>query len=209
MTVTRHSRKPASFRRALAFLILTLALPAAVAAAAPANDVHPGMTIESLPFTHTTDTTEATIYALEPSPTCAIGVTNSVWYSFTPSADVEVTADTAGSDYDTVIDVFTGTVNADFSEAALLSVGCNDDAGAITSQLAFAAVASERYLIRVSGRDGLGGQLTFHLTETVTDAAMAQPTALSSLLTIFGLLLILSALATTARLSRRDRRLDT
>ena len=193
-------------RHACAFVmvIISLTAPAAVLAAPPTNDAPPGLTIEAIPFIQTIDTTDAQIAALEPSPTCTSGVTNSVWYNYTPSADVDLVADTFGSDYDTVLDVFTGTVNADFSEAALLSVGCNNDIGAVTdSQLAFSASAGGRYLIRVSARDGSGGFLTFNLNPALGNSAMAQPAALRPLLTLLGLVLISLALGTFIRRSRK------
>jgi hypothetical protein len=195
----------ARYKRALMLLGLALTVPGAVMASTPINDVHPGLTIEAIPFVQTIDTTGASIYALEPSPTCRSGTTNSVWYNFTPSADVDVVADTVGSDYDTVIDVFTGTVNADFTVSALLSVGCNNDAGAGTqSELSFHATAGERYLIRVSAVGGFGGFLTFHLNPAVADASMAQPTPLGAVLTVLWVLILTVAVGITRGLRRKD-----
>ena len=63
--------------------------------------------IASLPFTSSLSTDAATSEAGEPSPCGSIAKT--VWYSFTPGADVSITANTFGSDYDTVLAAYTGT----------------------------------------------------------------------------------------------------
>jgi hypothetical protein len=155
---------------AVGLLTAVLLLPASALAAAPENDVHPGLTIESLPFTHSTDTTDAEIHAMEPAPECSLGSPTawSVWYNFTPDADVELIADTFGSDYDTVIDVWQGMPADDFFDPhfeALPYIGCNNNtADSLQSQLRFSATGGELYLIRVTGIDG-GGLLTFHLAQ--------------------------------------------
>lgn len=165
----------------LAALTLLIAMPAVAAAAAPENDVHPGIVITALPFTHTVDTTEAQIHAMEMSATCFVGGTASVWYSFTPDADISVVADTFGSDYDTVLDVRTGTLTDDFFDPgfqSLTTVACNDDTDGQQSRVSFTASAGTRYLIRVLGAEG-GGALTFNLAAAATmpNAAVARPTA--------------------------------
>jgi hypothetical protein len=146
-------------------LALTLAMPALVLAAPPPNDDPPGIAIASLPFTFSTDTTEAQIHALEPSSTCALGAGNSVWFSFAPGADIVLVADTIGSDYDTLIDVFQGSIVAGpdpFTELTLIA--CNDNNGSSPqSRIAYAAEAGQNYVIRVSNPLGsVGGALTFN-----------------------------------------------
>ena len=63
----------------------------------PDNDNLPGLIIPSdaLPFTHMVDTTRATRQEGE-TDECVSGGT--VWYQFTPDVDMEVTANTEGSD---------------------------------------------------------------------------------------------------------------
>ena len=63
------------------------------------DDFANAIPVASLPFSDGPSTTNATTEPGEPSP-CA-GVANTVWYSFTPGADVSITANTFGSDYDT------------------------------------------------------------------------------------------------------------
>ena len=136
----------------------------------PANDDPPGITITSLPFTHSTDTAQAQIHAMEPSLTCG-SISQSVWYTFTPGVDMNVAADTIGSDYDTVIDVWEGTLTADHLDpgfASLKALACNDNSGgSIQSEVVFAAKAGQGYTIRVgTALNAAAGSrsLVFHLS---------------------------------------------
>ena len=63
----------------------------------PVNDDFPGTTISSLPFADTVDTT----FATSDGQVTVIGP--EIWYNYTPSEDVELWADTLGSDYNVVI----------------------------------------------------------------------------------------------------------
>jgi len=65
----------------------------------PANDDFPGIEITGLPFTHTVDTT----FAISDGQASLIGPT--VWYNYTPDEDVELWADTLGSDYRAMIEL--------------------------------------------------------------------------------------------------------
>ena len=127
-------------------------------APAPAHDdVADARPITGLPFTESLSTLAATSEPAEPSPCGGIGKT--VWYSFTPSADISLAADTLGSDYDTVLAAYTGTSPSD-----LTSIGCNDDTGeTLQSRLAFVADAGTTVYLQVGGFDGNTGNLTFTL----------------------------------------------
>lgn len=80
----------------------------------------------SLPVSHTTTTfDESTIEVSEPVPACKNSNNSSVWFSFTPSANVLVTVDGFGTqpdDLDVIAAVYTGS-----SLGSLTSVACNDD----------------------------------------------------------------------------------
>jgi hypothetical protein len=82
--------------------------------------------IEGDTFDDVLDVTEATASDGEPFPSCGAvtSVANTVWYEFTAPANGTVTADTFGSDYDTLIAVWTGACN-DLTQI----LPCNDDAG--------------------------------------------------------------------------------
>jgi hypothetical protein len=81
-----------------------------------------------------------------------------VWYSYTPSCNHALTVDTAGSNFDTVLTVYTGTCGA-LSEAA-----CDDDGGpSHTSIIHTPVLAGVPYLIRAAGYNGASGQLHINL----------------------------------------------
>ena len=91
---------------------------------APVNDTFANATgaSEPLPFQRTgIATVDATLDAGEPQPACgAAGKT--VWFRFTPTTSMLVKAETAGSNFDTVLAAHRGTaINA------LTAVACNDD----------------------------------------------------------------------------------
>ncbi len=74
---------------------------------------------------------------------------HSVWYVWTAPASGSATFDTEGSDFDTVLAIYTGTtVNT------LTLTDDDDDGGSgATSQVRFGAIAGQRYFIAVDGFD--------------------------------------------------------
>jgi len=144
-----------SFTAALA---LTLSfLPEAVQAV-PSNDNFASRTtVTSLPYQDSQNTVDATKEPGEPDPTCGpIGKT--VWYQFTPSSDVVLRADTRGSDYDTLLSVWTGAALGSLTE-----VNCGDDFLDFESRVLFEAKAATTYLFQVGGFGDEGGSLVFRL----------------------------------------------
>src|SRR6185437_3870596 len=85
----------------------------------------------------------------------------SVWYTWTAPATGTVTVDTATSDFDTLLALYTGNaVNA------LTLVGSHDDvSGALTSKVRVQVTASTVYRIRVDGYAGDSGTIALHLDE--------------------------------------------
>jgi Ca2+-binding RTX toxin-like protein len=163
--------------------ILLLATSGVAHAAPPTNDDFADAiaVTEPLPYTDTQDTSEATFEAGEPTLAdlgCGfVGAT--VWYSFAPSVDSIVAADTVGSDFDTILAVWEGS---DLGSLAL--VGCADDArGGLLSSVPFLAEAGVEYRIQVGGFVAQGGDLSFRVRETtagfiegtVTDEDAAAP----------------------------------
>lgn len=108
----------------------------------------------------------------EPSESCEagnVGVSNSVWYSFTPPANGTIDVNTWGSDYDTVLSVFDGC-NFYLGTTPLwfaTQLGCNDDnSGTLQSQiLGIPVTGGQEYRIKVADYDTApgGGQLDFDL----------------------------------------------
>ena len=77
----------------------------------------------------------------------------SIWYSWTAPANLTVTFNTVGSDFDTLLGIYTGTaVNA------LTLVGENDNFGSVLqSSVTFVATAGVTYYIAVDGYNAGGG----------------------------------------------------
>ncbi|MCS6806271.1 MAG: right-handed parallel beta-helix repeat-containing protein [Acidobacteriota bacterium] len=118
--------------------------------------------ITRVPFTETLDTTRATRSDDDPLQSCtgSLRNSNSVWYRFTPSTSGTVTADTAGSNYDTVLSAHIGSCGA------LSEVACDDDSGpGLTSQIRFEAIGGRAYFFMVTsfGSSSGGGTLVFNL----------------------------------------------
>jgi hypothetical protein len=95
----------------------------------------------------TGDTTAATREPGEPYPSYSYGA-GSVWYEWTAPSDGAVAIDTAGSDFNTVLGVYTGD-----DVAGLVHVASNDDASSSTrtSKVTFRSVAGTTYRILVDG----------------------------------------------------------
>jgi Ca2+-binding RTX toxin-like protein len=163
--------------------VLAMGMPGVARAAPPANDdLADAIAVgEPLPFTVSLDTAEATIEPGEPGVAdfgCGF-MASTVWYSFVPSVDMTVAADTVGSDFDTTLAVWKGT-----DLASLSLVGCSDDSrGGTQSSVPFAADAGVEYRIQVGGFVGQTGALSFRVRTTtagfvegtVTDQDTANP----------------------------------
>lgn len=120
--------------------------------------------IPSAPFSDSVDTAGSTTEPSDPTSECGCALNrHSVWYRFTAPANQQVTVDTYGSDYDTVVAVYSGECGS------AVPVTCNDDdTGGVQSQLSFAAVAGTTYLIEVTSYcDSPGGALRFNVGEGV------------------------------------------
>jgi hypothetical protein len=143
-------------------------MPAALAQ--PANDDFDTPTvIAALPFTDSINTVDATAAADDPSCTSN---EHSVWYSFTPSQDTPIRADTAGSDYNTALGVYTG------SRGALGEVACEFSGG----QVAFNASANTTYFFMIAGAfGGPGGNLVFRVNPPPANDDFDSPTVAPAL----------------------------
>lgn len=132
---------------------------AAPASAQPANDSPANaVVIGALPFTDSVITTDTAPDAEAPS-NCGLGHT--VWYQFTPSADATLTADTFGSDFDTVLAVYVDEPG--------LEIDCNDDSGSLQSMVTFQVTAGTTYFFQVGGCCSSGGEtgtLNFAIAES-------------------------------------------
>jgi hypothetical protein len=132
------------------------------------NDDPPGTAITSLPFVDSVNVTRAQIHAMEAASACGSG-SQSVWYSFVATTTGTVIADTHGSDYDTILDVYRGILSADGQSPGfenLDPLACNDNSeGSAQAGVAFQAVAGQAYLIRITtALNDPGGNLHLSLT---------------------------------------------
>lgn len=142
--------------------------PMTAFAAAPGNDDFGSATpIVARPFTNAISTSGATTAADD--PLCwANGA--SVWYSFIPTENMRINANTFGSSYDTTLSVYTG------SRGALTQIACNDDSGEGTqSQVIFDAIAGQPVFFMV-GSFGSGGDLVFSVPSPLTIDSSINPT---------------------------------
>jgi len=124
----------------------------------PPNDELTGATvIPSIPFTVSQAAGNATNAPDDP----ACGGNQSVWFSFTPTQNMRIEANTFGSNYDTVLGVYTGM------PGALTQIGCNDDDNVtVQSRVRFDAVAGITYFFMVSAFfTQNAGDLTFNLLQ--------------------------------------------
>lgn len=88
----------------------------------------------------------------------------SVWYQWQAPVTSSVTISTAGSGYDTLLGVYTGSVVNNVT-----TIAKNDDevAGSIiTSKVTFNATAGTFYMIAVDGYNGTTGNITLNWTES-------------------------------------------
>ncbi len=86
---------------------------------------------------------------------------HSVWWTWTAPTSGTVTIDTLGSNFDTLMGVYTGS-----SVSALTVKASNDDSaagGTTTSKVTLAVTAGTAYQIAVDGYGGVVGSITLHL----------------------------------------------
>src|SRR5205823_13838869 len=94
--------------------------------------------ISSIPFSKTQDVASAT--ASPDDPFDCTGRSQTVWFAYTPTRDMRLEANTFGSNYDSVLSVYTG------ARGALSVVTCDDDAnGTLQSRVRFDAIAGTTY----------------------------------------------------------------
>src|SRR3990170_5987199 len=111
----------------------------------PANDnFASALNASPLPYTNNQSTIVATTEASEPPDCLGVGTGRTVWYNFTAPLNGTVTVTTAGSDFDTVVAVYTGS-----ALGTLLQVDCNDDTVGTTSEVQFTGASGTTYRIQV------------------------------------------------------------
>jgi hypothetical protein len=140
----------------------------------PANDdFDNAQGMGPLPATAVLDNTNEATSADDDPEDCLIDG-HTVWFTFTPSENMRINANTFGSDFDTGIAVYTGT------RGALSLVICNDDAVLgqfVQSNVNFDAVAGTTYYFMVGSCCGSGGGfLVFTVSVSVELGLTISPT---------------------------------
>ncbi len=140
------------------------------------DDFEDAINVTALPFSDSQNTTAAGLPFDDPTPNCGLSIGRSIWYSFTATSDARVVFRTIGSDFDTVLSVYTGT------RGHLVEVGCNDDSGfSPTSSFNIRTIPGTTYYVMVAGNQGAGGNLVFtaDLLPRPSNDFFATPTVIS------------------------------
>jgi hypothetical protein len=183
--------KPALRLVLAAAAALALAVvPATALAAPPANDSPAGaVPVLSAPAFVSGTTVEGTLDADEPSPLVAAddggtrhGLDRSVWFTYRPSKDIKILADTCDANFTSHIDVYTGGPGG----FGVVETKVNSYRDCPGDRRSFAAKGGTLYWIRVSTeRDGVrfpdGGNFHLRLTPQTAplDDAFSDATALT------------------------------
>ena len=149
---------------------LTLAVGAALVmsasptqAAPPLNDSpSTAIVIPSLPYSYEGNTSGA----VSNGPRYCSN-NSSVFFTYAPSETSRVQVDTYGSDYDTVLAVYT-------RRAGLRGIRCNDDRIGLDSGVRFPALEGRKYFIMVAeccgfGRSSVTGTLRLHVAAVASE----------------------------------------
>ncbi|MFO1523625.1 MAG: S8 family peptidase [Kiritimatiellia bacterium] len=123
----------------------------------PGNDQFADRTaLPSAPATATGSNLGATLEPGEPEHSIETLGGSSVWWSWTAPAGGTWRVTTAGSDFDTILAVYSGS-----GIASLVQLGSDDDEGpGLSSQIDFTAAAGTSYSFAVDGYDGEQGAIT-------------------------------------------------
>jgi hypothetical protein len=128
----------------------------------PPND----MFATPLPLLGSTATSNGTNVnaGVEPNEPAHANLTaqRSVWWRWTAPASGNVTIQTVGSDFDTVLAVYTGTAIGGLGSV----IADNDGGGNGTSRVTFAATSGVTYRIAVDGYNGASGQIVLGLQQS-------------------------------------------
>jgi hypothetical protein len=145
--------------------------PTATSSASNNDDFNNAISV-SMPYTNTQSIDSATTAGDDPVLVCDGNQGhNSVWYRFTPLSNGVLTVNTAGSDYDTVLAVWTG------ARGSLVSRGCNDDYNGLQSQVAVNVSTGITYYVEVASYDiGPSGSLNISMSFGVANTPTPTPT---------------------------------
>lgn len=127
----------------------------------PHNDDFGQAGVANPPFIDETSTEGATLEPGEPRACGNTGAT--VWYGVYVYGNATVVADTAGSDFDTTVALYTVGAGFDGTPGTLDSVACSDGAGGPQARLRFNTTSGKTYFLQVGGRAGASGRLHLNI----------------------------------------------
>ncbi len=135
-------------------------------APAPNDDLDAAISIETIPFSSTVSTFDATTAADDPAINCGAPdpteQSHSAWYRFQVGSSQMVRISTYGSNYDTVLAIFTG------ERGELVQTACADNGLGEQSSIILAAEAGTTYWIEaVQYGDGGGGELRLSVSQAI------------------------------------------
>lgn len=149
----------------------------------PTNDQCSGAVTMTSGVTYTLYTVNAS-ETNDPLPLCQTNFGKGVWYTYTPQVNGTARISTCASDFDTVLQVYTGVCGA----LTPLANSCDDDAGpecgGFQASVRFEGVAGTTYWILVGGYGGAFGNLaieaeappTVNFSQRGTNLVLAWPT---------------------------------
>ncbi|MDX1993543.1 MAG: hypothetical protein SF029_14240 [bacterium] len=164
--------RPALIALLIAFVGLCGAAATSAQTPPPNDDFNNAVVVGALPFTHTQSTTSATRAGDDPNPGCTFAGLKTVWFRYTPATSGVVRFSTQGSNFDTIITLWSGT------RGSLTEIACNDDFNSVSSQIETYLSGGATYYLLVHGYTSAGGDLTLNVTSvgSVPSLALSEPT---------------------------------
>jgi hypothetical protein len=131
---------------------------------APANDMadFPTNLGNGVSFTQTGSLLGATAQSGEPA-LARLPATRSVWFTYTAPANGRLVVDTVGSNFNSVLGVYSGTVGV-FSSLKLLAANDDIATGNLQSSVSLPVTSGTTYIIKLDGRKSSTGSYTLRGT---------------------------------------------
>ena len=131
---------------------------------APANDIAdlPTNLGNGVSFTQSGSILGATAQSGEPA-LARLPATRSVWFTYTAPATGRLVVDTIGSDFNSVLGVYSGTVGV-FSSLKLLAANDDITTGNLQSSVSLPVTSGTTYIIKLDGRKSSTGSYTLRGT---------------------------------------------
>ena len=149
---------------------------------APANDMAEFSTNlgNGVSFTRIGSILGATAQSGEPA-LAGLPATRSVWFTYAAPANGRLVVDTIGSDFNSVLGVYSGTVGV-FSSLKLLAANDDISTGNFQSSVSLPVTSGTTYIIKVDGRKSLSG--SYNLRGTLSAPLPSCPAPATAIFTM-------------------------